>query len=193
MKRRICVIAMILLLVLTGCGKKRLQENFAVPTPAADVQETLEELENRGGQAVPEPKEQPLAVAVTAGAEIPLYENFLWEEKWTENGWLSADGMSVSFQFERICGEFPEVTYGEDFEISCAVGVVVSHVSVYNEAFEGIHNNIGNLQILEELSEGVYYLVVDVKKQGEYIESENKHEMKGFECICKLVVLKEEK
>jgi len=193
MKRRICAIPMIFLLTLTGCGRSQPPEIFVVPTPAVNLQETLEELENSGEQATPEPEKTPLAAMMTGGTEIPLYENFLWSSKWTEDGWLSADGMSVNFQFELIRGEFPEVTYGKDLEISCAEGATVSHLSVYDEAFEEINGNSGNLQILEELPEGIYYLVFNVKKQGEYIESENKHEMNGFECICKLVVPKEEK
>ena len=109
------------------------------------------------------------------------YENFLWAETWSEHGWLSMDGTSLSRQFSEVQQEIPTIAYGNDFEIHYKEGVTFISVSVYNDAFESVYHN-ETQDVLKDLAEGEYYLVITVKKQGDYVEAEEKYEYSGYEC-----------
>ena len=115
------------------------------------------------------------------------YENFLWAEKWSENGWVSGDGMSISHKLSDINKEIPQITYGDDFEIHYGEGVEFISLSVYNSDFDIIHHNVQQ-DVLHTLEEGTYYLAITVKVQGEYIEADEKYEYSGYECAYKLVI-----
>ena len=96
------------------------------------------------------------------------YENFLWAEKWSEYGWISGNGTSISRNFTEIHEELPQITYGDDFEIYYRDGVEFLSLSVYNSAFDRIYHNAGQ-EGLKDLAEGTYYLVITVKSQGQYM------------------------
>lgn len=115
------------------------------------------------------------------------YENFLWAEQWSEHGWMSLDGTRISLKFSEIHNEIPQIAYGDDFEIEYKEGVELVSLSVYNSDFDIINNN-AKQEELKDLAEGTYYLVVTVKEQGEYIESEEEYEYASYECAYKLVI-----
>ena len=115
------------------------------------------------------------------------YENFLWAEKWSEKGWVSGDGMSISHKLSDIDKEIPQITYGDDFEIHYGEGVEFISLSVYNSDFDRIHHNVQQ-EVLHTLEEGTYYLAITVKVQGEYIEADEKYEYSGYECAYKFVI-----
>ena len=118
---------------------------------------------------------------------IKSYENFLWATMWTENGWLSLDGERISRKFSEVYSEIPQIAYFDDFEIHYKEGVEFISLSVYNSDFDIINNN-AKQEELRDLAEGTYYLVITVKEQGEYIESEEKYEYACYECVYKLVI-----
>ena len=115
------------------------------------------------------------------------YENFLWAETWSEPGWLSVDGTSLSRQWAAVQQEIPQITYGEGFEILYRDGVTFGSVSVYTDGFESVYHNEAE-RVLAELAEGEYYLVITVKKQGDYVEAEDKYEYSGYECAYHMKV-----
>ena len=115
------------------------------------------------------------------------YENFIWAQNWSEHGWLSADGMSIALEFSNIHNEIPQINYGEDFEIHYNDGVEFVSLSVYSQDFERIHHNVEE-QVLNDLASGTYYLVINVRSQGEYIEAEEKYEYSGYECVYQIMI-----
>ena len=118
------------------------------------------------------------------------YENFLWAEEWTGYGWLSGDGTGIARKFGDIHNELPKINYEDDFEIHYREGVEFVSLSIYNSEFGQVYHN-EKLEVLDELAEGTYYLVITVKVQGEYIEAEDKYEYSGYECAYKMVVANE--
>jgi hypothetical protein len=113
------------------------------------------------------------------------YENFLWSKKWIEAGWISGDGMSVSHKFSVIENEIPQITYCDDFEIFYKEGIEFLSFSIYNSNFSRIYHNVKD-DVLSDLEEGTYFLIINVKSQGEYIETEEKYEYSGYECVYKI-------
>ena len=115
------------------------------------------------------------------------YENFLWAQNWSEHGWLSADATSVSHSFSEVCNEIPQIAYSGDFEIYYKDGVEFLSLSVYSLNFDRIHHNV-NEEVLNDLADGTYYLVITVKSRGKYIEAAKEYEYLGYECAYKMVI-----
>ena len=118
------------------------------------------------------------------------YENFLWADKWSEGGWMSSDGMNISQKFLEVKNEIPQITYPTDLQIYYEEGVEFQSLSVYNSDFEEIHHNV-HQEVLDDLADGTYYLVITVKSKGEYIETEKQYEYSGYECVFKIVIVHE--
>jgi len=123
----------------------------------------------------------------SAGIFVKPYENFVWAQSWSEDGWLSADGMRVSYKFSDVDNDIPSITYSDNFAIHYGDGVEFLSLMVYDSAFERVPNT-DNIDALNELAEGTYYLVITVKKQGDYIESDDKYEYTGYECVYKITI-----
>lgn len=123
----------------------------------------------------------------SAGVDTDPYVNFLWSHTYGEYGWLSADGIRISWELSQVCSQFPVVVYANDFEIRCQDGVTFQYLSVYNEEFQCIHQNVTQ-DILMTLPDGTYYLVITAKGQGAYILAENTFETYGYEFAYKLLV-----
>ena len=183
--QRILILGLLLLMGLAGCTKSEPAEEFVLPTPPQT--ETPTENPPEAPKETPDAEEALLAVR-SGAVQISCYENFLWASSWTGDGWLSADGMSLFHQLSNLCNEFPEIAFCEDFSFLCHKDAVFSSFSVYNEAFERLHYNTQNLQVLEELPRGIYYLVGNVTIRGSWIEEEDAYEMTGYECACKLII-----
>lgn len=123
----------------------------------------------------------------TGGGDTTPYVNFLWAQSYGENGWIAADGTRISWNLSQLCNEFPEITYGNDFQIRYQDGVTFQHLSVYNAELQCIHQNVTQ-DVLKTLPDGTYYLVINVNVQGKYIAAEKQHETSGYECAYKLQV-----
>lgn len=173
-------IAILLLLSFVGCADTEKEKDGALP-PASGTTASPHE------QDEPVTVDDSLILLKSADSLTKPYENFLWAEEWTEQGWLSGDGTSVSRQFPDIQQELPQITYGDDFKIHYKDGVEFSSLSVYDSDFGTVFHN-AEQEVLSELEEGTYYLVINVKKQGDYVESEEKYEYTGYECAYKLHV-----
>ena len=123
----------------------------------------------------------------SAGIFVKPYENFVWAQSWSEDGWLSADGMRVSYKFSDVDNDIPSITYSDNFAIHYGDGVEFLSLMVYDSAFERVPNT-DNIDALNELAEGTYYLVITVKIKGDYIESDDKFEQTGYECVYKITI-----
>lgn len=130
--------------------------------------------------------EEPIWIVSNDEIVVP-WVGFAWAQSWTENGWLAADGVSLSMQLPDISSELPVVTYSEDFAVEYGEGVSISGLSVYNDSFKEVYHNV-DLSYFEELSKGTYYIAITVSEQGNYIEAEKKYEMAGYHCAYRLVV-----
>ncbi len=90
--------------------------------------------------------------------------------------------------FSEVCNELPQILFYSDvFEIYYKDKVEFVSLSVYSSDFERIYRNAGQ-EVLNDLAQGTYYLIINVKKQGKYVESEEKYEYTGYECVYKMVV-----
>ena len=166
------VLALALMLSFGGCAN--IENNKDTDAPNSD-------------QTKPVIVNDSLILVQSVDALEKPYENFLWAENWSENGWVSADGMSISHKLSDIAKEIPQITYGDDFEIHYGEGVEFISLSVYNSDFDRIHHNVQQ-EVLRTLEEGTYYLAITVKVQGEYFEADEKYECSGYECAYKLVI-----
>lgn len=128
----------------------------------------------------------PLITVESNGEQVQPCPLFLWAQTWTERGWLNADGANFLEIHSEFSEEIPVITYGDDFEIHYRDGVSFLYLSVYNANFERIHHNVEQ-SVLSELEDGEYYIGFVVDEQGKYIESEKDYEMKGYECILRLI------
>lgn len=79
------------------------------------------------------------------------------------------------------------VTYGDDFEIRCHDKVNVTGIDIYDAKLEPISTNVTQ-QILNTLSPGTYYLLINIRVQGNYILAAKDHEYSGYDCAYKLIV-----
>jgi hypothetical protein len=131
-------------------------------------------------------------MSITSNGERTLpYLHWTWDSSWTETGWIAADALQLDYML--IAQELPTVSYHEDFAMQYEEGVSFSHMLVFDVDFEPIshmtkYDEAGVLTYLKELPEGTYYIGIAVVKQGNYIETENKHEYSGYDCVFKLVV-----
>ena len=130
--------------------------------------------------------EDSLILVQSGATQSKPYENFLWAEEWSEDGWISADGTSITDKFSEKQHEIPQITYGEDFEIHYKEGVKLISLSVYNSDFEILQRDAAP-SALKDLTNGMYYLIITVKDQGKYIEAEQEYEYAGYECVYQIV------
>lgn len=130
---------------------------------------------------------QPPLVIHSGGTPVNPYENWVSSQYWTENGWLAADGYRISMELPRIAEKFPEITYGDDFEITYGKKATFLELDIYSSKFELVYNNT-QLKALNILESGTYYIVITVRIQGRYIEAGKDYESSGVECAYKLIV-----
>lgn len=111
----------------------------------------------------------------------------MWSSTWTGNGWLAADGMSISYKLPLMYDELPAISYSSDFALQYNEYISFTDLSVFNYNLEQICFNV-DMSYLNKLPEGEYYVSVDIVEQGNFIEEESAFEKKGYECVFKLVV-----
>jgi hypothetical protein len=132
-------------------------------------------------------RDDTLILVTSSGEKIAPYIISIWDETWTESGWLSADYMSLYFKLREIASELPVVSYSDDFTVQYEDSVSLKYISIYNVSFEQLHHNV-DLTHLQELKAGTYYIGITVAERGIYIESEDKYESHGYDCACKLII-----
>ena len=150
-----------------------------------------DEYDGKLDQEKGEPFAEPLILLESGGKMTKPYECFAWGESWNGGGWTSVDGVRASWKLEKMKDKIPQITYSDDFKIHYREDVEFRSLEVYNGDFDNI------CQATEEnipvyLTAGVYYLVIEVKKQGEYIKEQDKFEASGYECVYKFEILNEE-
>ena len=176
MKRSFALIlAITMFLSLAACSKT--EPEISTPVPDFSAQSSEEE------NSTP----MPACYVVSNGEMIEAYENFVWSNDYDEKGWLCADGEYYEDLFPLGKDEIPEVTYSEDFQVIYGESVTSKTVNVYDENFGQISEN-GTLEDLSALPGGTYYLVLQVRTQGKYIEEEKKSESSCSEYIYKLTI-----
>ena len=192
------LIALILVYVLTFLfGGYKFTEDEKNETLPTHTETTTSVIEQHPESSIPEtdaPTEEPREPVVVNDSLILVqsgdvlsrpYENFLWSKKWIEAGWISGDGMSVSHKLSVIENEIPQITYRDDFEIFYREGVEFLSFSVYGSDFGRIHHNVKE-DVISDLEEGTYFLIITVKSQGRFVETEDEYEYSGYECVYKI-------
>lgn len=142
-----------------------------------------------GVQATGTSPDAPPDFAITSNGETTIpYENPLWAELWTEQGWVARYSLTVFYNLEAALDELPTVTLREDITLSHADNVSLGGLYVCRaDDLEIIYEDAGRL-LLTGLPEGTYYVAIRARKTGDYIESEEKHEMYGSEYVFRFVV-----
>lgn len=184
-KLSMLILLMLLLLVLSGCGREQ-EQIAAVPEDSSKLSVTEADARKSEADETVDMSNSLISV-YSDGILTEPYENWIWSETYYGDGWLSADGISIYYEFPEVHEEIPRINYGDDFEIYYGNGVSFSFISVYSENFEELYHNEGEY-VLENLKEGTYYIVISVKAQGKYIKSEDKYESSGYQCVYKLEV-----
>lgn len=191
------VLALAFMLLFSGCGNTENEENGISKNTADSTKPTAEQSMDSSIQNTDDPNsnqtksvivDDSLILVQSVDTLVKPYENFLWAEKYSEQGWLIGDGTSVSRIFPEVYNEIPQIIfYGDIFDIHYKDKVEFISLSVYNSDFERVYHNAGQ-EVLDDLTQGTYYLIITVKEQGAYIESEEKYEYSGYECVYKIVI-----
>ena len=134
-----------------------------------------------------DPANEPLIVVHSGEKDVAPYQQFRWSQSWSNDGWLSADGVYLSRELTRKYQELPELTYDDSFDIRCRNAVSVISVSIYDSEFNSIYSNMPS-SIISNLSTGTYYLIITVKEQHNYITAAKDYESTGYDCGYKLIV-----
>ncbi len=195
MKRLIALILVYVLTFLFGGYKiTEDEENKTLPPITEPTTPIIEQLPESSIPETNAPTKEPrepvvvndsLVLVQSGNALSRPYENFLWSKKWIEAGWISGDGMSISHKLSVIENEIPKITYCDDFEIFYREDVEFLSFSVYGSDFCRIHHNVKD-DIISDLEEGTYFLIINVKSQGRFVETEDQYEYSGYECVYKI-------
>ena len=133
------------------------------------------------------PADEPLIVEYSGGEAVEPYEKFRWSQSWTNNGWLAADSVYMIGELEELSKSFPSITYSDDFEIRCGSKVTATGLRVFDSALESIRTNATE-SFLDTLSPGTYYILINVRVQGNYIAAAKDYEYSGFDCGYTLII-----
>jgi len=182
----------ICLSVLIGCnkiykGSDSENEQEYIVSDNIDVSDS--ESYNEVSTSPVDKGESPILVVSDDKTIVPLVK-WLWSETWTETGWLSADGLPLNNILPDIADRLPVVNFSDDFSVQYSENATFSGLSIYDENFERLYHNV-DLSYLDKLGEGTYFVVIQVLKQGKYIDVENEYELHGYECAFKILVNKQ--
>ena len=130
----------------------------------------------------------PLMLLQSGGTYTRSYENHIWSQNWSEkNGWVCVDGTIMSMLYPSVQIWIPRIDYSNNFEFHFKENITSVYFTVYDTNFEKVKQG-ETKDALKDLSDGTYYLVVEVTKQDEYVESEKQYETSGYECVYKMKV-----
>ena len=128
---------------------------------------------------------QPMILITSGDETISTYASILWASLWNGEQLECADCESSTFI--GAVNQLSVVTYADDFSIQYREDITFSYIRIFDEGFIRIYNAV-DLSYLDGLPEGIYYIVVVICKQGDYIISKDEYEYIGYECAFKLVV-----
>ena len=130
----------------------------------------------------------PLMLLQSGGTYTRSYENHIWSQNWSEkSGWVCVDGTRMSMLYPSVQIRIPRIDYSNNFEFHFKENITSVYFTVYDTNFEKVKQG-ETKDALKDLSDGTYYLVVEVTKQDEYVESEKQYETSGYECVYKMKV-----
>ncbi len=118
---------------------------------------------------------------------VPL-SSMLFVESYESYGWLCGDGFGRRSFFDSN-GNFahPIPTIRCDGNIELELGENYSLVKL--QVYDIDHNEIGSsIDGVKDLASGIYYVIVEATRLGDFIESENKHEKTTYEYIFGIIV-----
>lgn len=173
MKKRLIILILLFALLVSGCISDSSENNRCI-----------------------EPKDEKLSEAVNlkvlqTNLLIQPYENFLYAQTYTKDGWLYADGMRSTFLLPKIFEELPTIVYDKTLSLQVNGNAQLSRIDVFDSDMTRTNCQITEeefFDICEELDSGTYYIAVVVTYKGKYIESEEKHESFGDEYIFRMDV-----
>ena len=117
---------------------------------------------------------ESLILVTTNGETTAPFVNLVWATEWTENGWIAADGFPLTDMLPEIISELPIIRYGDDFSVQYKDGVSFSGLSIFDNNFDRLHNNV-HLSYLDGLPAGTYYIGIRVTGQGMNISQKVLH------------------
>lgn len=137
--------------------------------------------------------DKPLIWLTSNGETTLPYLRFSSSTSYEDGRWLAADALQLVCELPGIAPELPVITYHDDFTVQFQEGVNYTNMTVYDERFEYLYNiatysDMDYLTCLAQLPEGTYYVGISVSQRGDYIESQDKYEYSGTDCVFKLVV-----
>ena len=192
-KRLICVCLLFTIFILAGCGKDYTDTNIpSDPLTAEPITSNISNESNpKPDNTEPPPpteKWEPLILVTTNGETTAPFNHWLWSsQSWETLGWLCADGYPLYMKLPEYADELPAITYSNDFAVQYKENVSFYGLSIFNDSFERLLYR-GKISSLDDLSEGTYYISIQVIVLGKYIEKEDEYESQGYECVFKMTV-----
>lgn len=148
----------------------------------------LETDESTGSTTEPTP-ETPLSVTAGENTIQPycsIRSSYFWDEQ--RKGWLAADGTPVQYELAKIADSLPVITYAEDFSLQYRKNVTLYFITVFSDAFQELQIDASSEATLNTLPEGMYYVIITVKHQGEYVAEGNNYASSSYDCVFKMIV-----
>ena len=133
-------------------------------------------------------EESPLVI-VSNGENISPYLHLVNSKIWDGQYFITADGAELSPRLEELetNGYIPHVEYSHDFGVVLADGVTVTHILLYNDAFEQL-DTVWGISDLSKLNAGHYYIGIVVRQDGDYIAEANEYEGVGLAGVVRLII-----
>lgn len=158
-----------------------LTNNENAPTETTENQDTTTE-------EVTNIQELPLTI-VSNEKTITPYFHLVNSKEWDGEFFVIGDGVDLSSVLEELEteGRIPRVEYSHDFGVVLGDGVTVTHILLYNDAFEQL-NTVWDISDLSKLNAGHYYVGIVVRQDGDYIAEANEKESVGFACVVRLTI-----
>ncbi|MDO5407788.1 MAG: hypothetical protein Q4F28_10755 [Eubacteriales bacterium] len=114
--------------------------------------------------------------------KISLYRLEVWNYSYDEGvkRFISGDGPRLHNVLSEIAGELPVVVWDD----TCSVGIPEDMELVSVDVFGGDYQKIDSLDQVDDLQQlpsGTYYIGIEVKRQGDYIEAADEYEGSGLQ------------
>lgn len=114
--------------------------------------------------------------------KISLYRLEIWHYSYDKGAkrFISGDGPRLHNVLSEISGELPVVVWDD----TCSVGIPEDMELVSVDVFGGDCQKIDSLDQVDDLQRlpsGTYYIGIEVKRQGDYIEAADEYEGSGLQ------------
>lgn len=170
----------VLLLAADEAGQFRPATGYSIDIRTDDIDAFLTAQAQKGA----------FLTVTSGGQSVAAYPVVMYERRWTDYGWLYADGAPTAAKVLEHPERIPTLTLGEDFSAVAGGGAVrKSGLTVYDEQFTPLRADWYGDTALNWLEPGAYYCAIEVfGPPGKYIEAEQASEERAYRCVFRLVV-----